>query len=231
MNSHPREGSDKFQVEMRTRSLLLCLLVSIFALEASAQFTVRLGRDGGYRSGNYDGYWSPQYTPRNFQQEMARVRFANKTRGQIELYYLDRYDSWKWVESLDPGDAVKVDSPVGDVWIARGRGGEILQRIIVRPGAQTVEIRYAASYYDGHRYGPKKAKRFDLKFRNKTSRPVVVYCLQPWGEWVWIGRVSPYGGEMQVETYRDQEFRVLDYRGRKLKHFRADPDKARLTLD
>lgn len=216
---------------MKLPASLVFLLAALFAFDATAQLTVRIGKDGGYRSGSYEGYWSPTYTPPNFRHELTTVKFENETRAPVSIYHIDRYNSWNWTETVRPGEAVRVTVPVGDVLAVRGREGRILQRIVARPGRQTVQIRTAGSYYDGDRYGPQKAQRFDVVIRNKTRQPITLYALQPWEEWVWVGRIPSSGGELEVRAYDGQDFRVLDQRGRVLERFQADRRDRRVSVD
>lgn len=216
---------------MKASILIFSLLAFALADTASAQLSIRLGKDGGYRSGGYEGYWTPYSKPADFNHRMSEIKFVNQSRGGVDVYYVDRYGKWNWVKRLGHDESAKVSSPVGDVWVVRGGNGKVLQRVVAQPGSQRVDVRYAGDYYDGDRYGPQRAGRFDVVFRNRTRRPVTLYALQPWGEWTWAGAIPPAGGEIEVRAYQNQQFRVLDRRGQLVKQYRADDDDHRVTID
>lgn len=214
---------------MKIFSILSVVLFTLFTSDASAQFRIRIGNDGGYRSGSYDGYWNPYHTPQDFRYRMGEIVFENHTRGDADIYHVDRHGRWIWTASLDRGEKTKLSSPVGDVWVMRGANRSITQRVVARPGKQEVHLRYA-DRYEGDRYGPRRDQRFDVIFRNRMERPVTLYSLQPWGEWVWAGAIPAYGGEIEVRAFDNQEFRVLDRRGNVISRYKADSDDRRVTI-
>lgn len=209
--------------------LTVLLLLTLPAHWASAQLSIRIGKDGGYRSGSYEGYWSPHSTPDNFSHRMGSIDFVNDAPGVANIYHVDRYGRWTWVKALQRGEKTSVNSPIGDIWAIRGNRDSVTERVVARPERQKVVIRYD-QHYDGDRYGPRREDRFNVVFRNRSRRPVVVYALHPWGEWKWAGAVPPRGGELEVRAFDRQQFRVTDQRGRVVENYRADSDDRRVTI-
>lgn len=208
----------------------LAFLLVMPVPSASAQLSIKIGRDGGYRSGTYKGYWNPNYTPENFSARMGRIDFVNQAPGNANIYHVDRFGKWIWVKELGRGESASVNSPIGDVWVIRGNRDTITERVVARPEKQRVVIRYDTGFR-GDRYGPRREERYNVSFRNRTLRPIVLYALQPWGEWIWAGAIPPRGGEIEVRAYDRQQFRLTDQRGRLIESYKADVDDRRVTVD
>ncbi len=175
--------------------------------------------------------------------ERAELVIDNELSAPVTAYSLDRWGSWRWVGTIDPGRALAAPAYIGQQWRVTGPRGRTVEEITVRRRQQREVLReggiqlpfppvFGGGGYgrpDDYYYGGGGAYVGTLTVQNTLRVPVRVYTINPGRDWQFV-RVLRAGESGQFATEPRRRWIVTDLANRVLRSVEAEPGNALLRL-